>query len=50
MRVSAPVRGPAADRWMLDGLEFDGLDYETHHRVAVARELTYEAGCPLRDR
>lgn len=25
-------------------------DYEDDHRVAVARELTYAAGCPLRDR
>jgi hypothetical protein len=25
-------------------------DYETHRRVAVARELTFAAGCPLRDR
>ena len=30
--------------------EAAGLDYETCHRVAVARELTYAAGCPLRDR
>ena len=27
-----------------------GLDYETCHRIALARELTYAAGCPLRDR
>jgi hypothetical protein len=26
------------------------LSYEDHHRVAVARELAYAAGCPLRDR
>lgn len=25
-------------------------DHEMDHRVAVARELTYAAGCPLRDR
>ena len=25
-------------------------NYETCHRVALARELTYAAGCPLRDR
>ena len=30
--------------------EAAGLGYETCHRVAVARELTYAAGCPLRDR
>jgi hypothetical protein len=30
--------------------EVSGLDYETRHRVALARELTYAAGCPLRDR
>lgn len=24
--------------------------YEDHHRIAVARELTWAAGCPLRDR
>jgi hypothetical protein len=26
------------------------MDFEQHHRVAVARELTYAAGVPLRDR
>jgi hypothetical protein len=26
------------------------MDYETHHRVAHARELTCAAGFPLRDR
>lgn len=25
-------------------------EYENRHRVAAARELTYAAGCPLRDR
>ena len=30
--------------------EAGGLDYEASHRVALARELTYAAGCPLRDR
>ena len=24
--------------------------YEDHHRIALARELTFAAGCPLRDR
>src|SRR5215467_7758327 len=33
-----------------ENCEAGGLDYEARHRVAVARELTYAAGCPLRDR
>jgi hypothetical protein len=28
----------------------EDLGYEDHHRIAVARELTFAAGCPLRDR
>ena len=59
----APVRpagpGPARDtapgdpheqQRPLENGEAGGLDYEAGHRVAVARELTYAAGCPLRDR
>jgi hypothetical protein len=59
----APIRltaaGPARDaapgspheqQRPLENDEAGGLDYEAGHRVALARELTYAAGCPLRDR
>ena len=59
----APIRPAAADppqdtapgsrrerRRPPENCEAGGLDYEAGHRVALARELTYAAGCPLRDR
>ncbi len=41
---------PHDQQWPPDNGETGGLDYEAGHRVAAARELTYAAGCPLRDR